>query len=409
MKDKKSTSQENIEKKLRKGKKLTAQERRQLERMRRAKKNENDPLAAFDTDPTFDYSDSFGFGGVPYGEDTAKDPAGTQEEKKNKNKAKKPQYSFDDMDYELPETRVSELTPKQRKIRRYLGYGAVFVMITGITLILSLTVLFKTTEIRVETENLPYSNEEIILTSGLSYKDNIFLAKRKAAEKKLLETYPYVEEADVTFKIPGTQIIRITAAIPSYQVQFSGGFAVLSGNGRILEVNPGQKAEVPLLKGFKLYQTQPGEYITFENTTTKAVLDEVVLNINENEMPAIYGIDISNTANIELNYDNRITIILGLPEDVGYKLRTAKAIITQELAPTDKGTLDVSLANSDRHSSYFTPIYSDTVSSPKREEPADNSSAADPQDEVREEDIIEDDVSAVESKGETEYLEDIID
>ncbi|MBQ1389083.1 MAG: FtsQ-type POTRA domain-containing protein [Clostridia bacterium] len=421
MKKAKNTSKENImestiEKKLRKGKKLTAQERRQIERAQRAKRNENDPLAAFDTDPTFDYNNSFGFGGLPIVEEQDQIQKKPKDKPKPKPK-KKPGFMFDDIDDDdddLFDTKISDLTPKQRKIRRYLSYGAVFVLITGIALILSLTVLFRTTEIRIETSHLPYTNEEIIETSGLSFSDNIFLAKRKAAEKKLIETYPYVEDVEVTFKIPGTQIIRITAAIPSYQVQFSGGFAVLSGNGRILEVNEGQRAEVPLLKGFKLYQTTPGEYITFENTTTKTILDDVVQNINENEMPSIYGIDISNSANIELNYDNRITIILGLPEDVGYKLRTAKAIITQELAATDKGTLDVSLSNSDRHSSYFTPIYSDTVSAPKQTESSQASesetgskivSSGDESSNETDNEIEE----YEEEQGDNEYLDDIID
>ena len=131
-------------------------------------------------------------------------------------------------------------------------------------------------------------------------------------------------------------------------------------------------------------------------------------------MPSIYGIDISNSANIELNYDNRITIILGLPEDVGYKLRTAKAIITQELAATDKGTLDVSLSNSDRHSSYFTPIYSDTVSAPKQTESSQASesetgskivSSGDESSNETDNEIEE----YEEEQGDNEYLDDIID
>ena len=299
----------------------------------------------------------------------------------------------------VPETKIkpaSNLTRRQRKIRMVASYISVFIVIVVVAVTLSLTVMFRTTQITVESGKLPYTNEEIIKTSGLSYNENIFLSKKKAAQKKLVETYPYVEGARVRIKIPGTQVIEIDAAVESYQVQLPGGFAVVSENSRILEVNKQQRSDIPLLKGLKLNETQPGEYITFEKESTKKILDEVVKNINENEVGNIYGIDISNTANIELNYDNRITILLGLPEDVGYKLRTAKAIIGKSLSPADKGTLDVSLANSDRRSSYFTPIYSDAASAPSASSSPEQANVSP----ASEEDPQED---------QTEYLDDIIE
>lgn len=264
-------------------------------------------------------------------------------------------------DYADKNFKVKELTKKQRKTRTALSYVLVFTVVVVLAVVLSLTVMFKTTEIIVNGENIPYSNEEIINTSGLTYSENIFLAKRKAAVKNIVDKYPYIEAAEVTFRIPGTQIITVETAVPSYQVAVSEGFAIVSAKGRVLEIVNVQRANIPLLKGLKLTDSREGQYINFEKSTTQQILNEVINNINENEVPNIYGIDISNSANIKLNYDNRITILLGVPEDVGYKLRTAMSIINNELSATDKGDLDVSLASSDRKSSYFTPIYSNTV------------------------------------------------
>lgn len=363
-------------------KKLTAAERRRIEREQRSRYSDldDDPYAAFNIDVRVP-KDEFDSMSYLFGED---DSSGGFS-----NDAPDPSENRGEAAGRI--TPASTLTRRQRKMRMIISYIGVFFVIVAVTILLSLTVMFRTTEIRVNAEGLPYSDEEVIEASGLSMKDNIFLAKRKAAEKKLVEGFPYIEGADVTFRIPGTQIISIDVAVPSYQVQFSGGFAVVSANCRILEVNPNQRSDIPLLKGIKLNHTTPGEYITFEKNSTKQILDEVVKNINENDIGRIYGIDISNAANIELNYDNRITILLGLPEDVGYKLRTAKAIIEKSLTPTEKGTLDVSLANSDRRSSYFTPIYSDTVSSAPSSAPAESAS------------------DTASSNAENDYLDDIID
>lgn len=281
-------------------------------------------------------------------------------EKKKKSSTSNPQAKPEE-EYLRTPAKIKKLTAKQRKFRTRLGYAAAFVVFLLVAVLLSVTVLFKTTEIIVEGENIPYTSEEIIEVSGIDYGDNIFLSKKKAAVKKIVDAFPYIENAEISMKIPGTQIIKVDVAVASFEVAVNGGYAIVSTNGRILEKIDSPTYTIPLLKGLKITDTEVGQYITFEKNTTQQVLSEVINSIHENNVPNIYGIDISNTADIELNYDNRITISLGVPEDVGYKLRTAMAIINNELAPTDKGNLDVSLANSDRKSSYFTPIYSNTV------------------------------------------------
>lgn len=368
-----------------KGKKLSAAERRRLERegrerensfssfksnedasMRNRSSSSTDRYAAFEEKSVEDkdqrdeyFSKNYGLPPAEY-VDRRKVAASSDRSKNNTSAHRKTQDKHKE-EYIGSPTKISKLTAKQRKFRTRLKYAGAFVVFLAVAVLLSVTVLFKTTEIIVDGENIPYSSEEIIEASGIDYGDNIFLSKKKAAVKKIVDTFPYIENADVSVKIPGTQIINVDVAVPSFEVSVNGGYAIVSSNGRVLEESESPTYSIPLLRGLKITDTEVGQYITFEKDTTKQILSEVIDSINENDVPNIYGIDISNSANIELNYDNRITISLGVPEDVGYKLRTAMAIINNELAPTDKGDLDVSLANSDRKSSYFTPIYSNTV------------------------------------------------
>lgn len=260
-----------------------------------------------------------------------------------------------------PPTKIKEYTVKQRKIRTMLFYIGLFLVIVVSAVVLSVTIVFKTDNIIVVGDDIPYSTQDIIDKSGLSYGENIFLSRKKAAAKNIVDAFPYIESAEVTVKIPGTQVITVEGAIPSYEVAVNGGYAVISSNGRVLEHIGYATGTVPLIKGVKVTDTEIGEYIQFEKDTTRQILSDVIECINSDEIPNIYGIDISNSADIKLNYDNRITISLGVPEDVSYKLRTAMAIINGQLSSTDKGDLDVSLANSDRKASYFTPIYSNTI------------------------------------------------
>lgn len=256
--------------------------------------------------------------------------------------------------------KIRELNPRQRKIRTTVLYIVMFVIIVAAALAFSFTIIFKTNNIEVIGET-PYTADQIIDASGLHKGDNIFLSRKKAAAKNIVDAFPYIESAEITFKIPGTQVIKVEGAIPSYEVSINGGYVVVSSKGRVLAHNEERTPSIPLLKGVRVKDTEVGAYIKFEKSATQQILADLINSINDNDIPGIYGIDISNAANIKLNYGNRITILLGVPEDVGYKLRTAMAIIENELSETDKGDLDVSLANSDRKASYFTPIYSNTI------------------------------------------------
>lgn len=85
------------------------------------------------------------------------------------------------------------------------------------------------------------------------------------------------------------------------------------------------------------------------------ILEEIRL-VKRNEFKGITGVDVTNTANIELVYDNRIAVIIGLPEDIDYKIRTAMAIITEKLDLNKTGaiygTLDVSSCSTTKTSRF---------------------------------------------------------
>jgi len=289
--------------------------------------------------------------------------ATTKRERTHTKKPKKNNQNNNDPIVYTDTSKVKKLTREQRKRRIRISYVLTFLLVVGIAAFLSFNVLFKTNEIVVESESsLPYSDSEIIEKSGLKLYSNIFTARKKAAVRNIVDNFPYIENAEISYKIPATQIIKIEPAVPSYEVAVNGGYAIISEKGRVLEINPNQLSSIPLLKGIKVTDVEVGKYISFEKSNTEQILSEVIVNINDNKIPHIYGIDITNAASIKLHYDNRITIHIGLPEDVGYKLRTAMTIINNHLTPSDKGELDVSLSNTNRKASYFTPAYSNTVS-----------------------------------------------
>ena len=247
------------------------------------------------------------------------------------------------------------LTQKQIRLRRAVIYSAIFAVVLIIGTVLSLTVLFKTEKIEVEGDKY-YYEDQIIAFSGVEYQQNIFVEAISADAENISKNLPYVEKAEVTFSIPDTVIIKITNAVPSYVIENGNEYLIISSNGRILDSAANNADNLPLLKCEELDSVKPGDYVSFSDDNIPEILETVTESLKANDVKNITAFDVTDTANIMLVYDNRITINLGLPEDIDYKIRTAITIINDNLDPNNTGTvegvLDVSSCNSNKISRF---------------------------------------------------------
>lgn len=238
-------------------------------------------------------------------------------------------------------------TPFVRKVKNIVTYCSIVAVVLIVCVILSLTVLFKTQSFEV-TGNTKYNSDDIIATSGIKLKDNIFLANKKLARENLIAKYAYIEDAKVSFAIPDKITIEITEAVPAYMVKVTDKeYLVASQSGRILEQTDNKdRYDVPLFIGKDLKTDVVGGYIEYANATTLNIINEIITVFSDNGYKGITEIDATDTANVTFSYDDRIKVKLGLPEDISYKVRTAMTIIIEKLdlngTNTTEGELDVS-------------------------------------------------------------------
>lgn len=247
------------------------------------------------------------------------------------------------------------MTSNQIKKRRIMASAITCGVVLLIGVILSLTVLFKTEKIEVEGNSF-YSEDQILSYANVALQSNIFVGKMTATPDKIAEKLPYVESAKVDFVVPDTIKITITDAVPSYVIINDGKFLLISSKGRILDVVADNSSNYPVLSSSSLKNTTVGEYVSYSDENVPVILEEISDSLSKNEFKGITGIDVTNTANIKLVYDNRIAVIIGLPEDIDYKIRTAMAIITEKLDPNKTGaiygTLDVSSCSTTKTSRF---------------------------------------------------------
>lgn len=247
------------------------------------------------------------------------------------------------------------LSPKKRKIKHIVTYVIIFSVVFLIGLTLCLTVLFKTEKISVEGNTL-YDEQLIVQLSSVQMEENIFLAKFNSTPQKIKDTLPYIEDARVDFKIPDTITITVKNAEAAYVIVSNNQFYKVSAEGRILELSDENTENLPIILCSEIKNTEVGKYIEFADDNITKILKDINDCIIENEYKGISYIDIRKPANINMIYDNRIKIVIGLPEDISYKLKTAMTIIIEKLdqngAVKSEGTLNVSECNSTKKS-YF--------------------------------------------------------
>ncbi len=248
-------------------------------------------------------------------------------------------------------------TPLMRRIRNVLTSFVIVAVVLIICVVLSLTVLFKTQNYDVS-GSTKYTDEEIINTCGITTNENIFLANKNAAERRLIKNYAYIEEANVSFSIPDTITIKITEAVESYIVKIADtSYLIASSQGRILEKCESPEGyDLPMFLCSDITGGDVGDYIEYEDETTHDIINAIVTVFKDNGYTNITEIDATDTANISFTYDNRIKVKIGLPEDISYKVRTAMTIIIEKLdlngSNTTEGELDVSNCNVTKKS-YF--------------------------------------------------------
>ena len=248
-------------------------------------------------------------------------------------------------------------SPLKRKVIRILSTAAIVAVIVVVGVILSLTVLFKTSGYEVVGNSL-YPEEDIITICGIAEGENIFLAGKRAAEERIVEHFPYIEEADVTFKLPDTIKIEITEAVEGYLFKVSETeYLVISTKGRVLNRVADKSAyHLPVFIGPTLKSGEIGQQVAYEDDTVMEIISSITQIFSDNGYQGVTEINASRTTAITFTYDDRIRVKLGLPEDLSYKIRTAMTVISSNIdvnpSARVQGTLDVS-RSSETKRSYF--------------------------------------------------------
>ena len=261
---------------------------------------------------------------------------------------------------------------RKASTRFYSILVVLFAVAIGVTLCMTVCFNIQTIQVQGETR---YETEEIIRASGLAKGKNLLLADIKGGEEDLTVKLPYIGSAHIVRQLPATVIIEVEENTPAYAVQMEGGWAVADENGKTLEYLQGQVPSVPVVVGISVTGAPPGYPMEFEDEEQKNKLTDLTKALKENNLiEKTTQMDFTNSSDITVLYDNRITLKCGGAVDLDAKLAMAQEAIARKAPDEQKATI---VLTSTQATVRFGDASSGSSSQPSSSPPEEDASAGD--------------------------------
>ncbi len=247
-------------------------------------------------------------------------------------------------------------------LKRYPGVKKRLYILAGVTvvffvmLILSRTVLFKIENINIiNPGDVSYTSEQMKAETGiLPGVQNLFRCDVEKVERNIEQRLPYIGDAVVEKDFPSSIKVTVTPTSASAAIVHEGGYLLIDGNGKMLELTQIAPETVPVVRTSVELKAEIGHYLGDE-TKLKDKIDEddeegikeqnrITLEIgmmkligdirSAAEKSGLYDgitlIDIRDIRAITLMYEKRLTLRLGNESQLDDKLSTGAKIIARE-------------------------------------------------------------------------------
>lgn len=275
-----------------------------------------------------------------------------------------------------PDRRGAPETKKKKRKRRRIPRGlrhflivAGFLLTLAVTVLVAVTLVFKVDTITV-TGSTVYSDAEIAGICDYHMGDSLFFLSTTDKEEKLRTELPYVEQAKITRKIPGTVQIDITTVKVAASISYEGQYIYIDNTGKMVEQNPAAAGGTILIKGLELSPPVLGKRFQAADTNKQTAYEEIMTQIiDSGAAEEITQIDIKDIFDIRLLYQNRVELLMGNAADLAYKLRFALSAVrdTSKISASAQGSLDLTLAKETNKAIWnadYSGSYGGTVNTP---------------------------------------------
>jgi hypothetical protein len=208
---------------------------------------------------------------------------------------------------------------------------------------------------------------EMLQMAQIQTGKNIFMGNIRTVQKRLAEN-PEIAEVRVHRVFPDKIKIEVVEAKPVAYVGYDSQFLMINLDGKIIKVLQDEEMSgVAKIEGIGVVSTEPGTQIAAEDDARAGKLFECMNVLSQLEMlDKTNYINFADLSDLQLDYENRLFMLLGGYENMEYKLKFCKKVIDDSISEYEKALFDY---RSDK-------LYVGPRETPYGDNPEDNSDAA---------------------------------
>lgn len=227
---------------------------------------------------------------------------------------------------------------------RFSGlYVFLSLVMIAVAIVVGCIAFFKVQHVEVS-GNYRYTQEEIVSATGIQPEDNLFRMNKFKIADALIADLPYIESVNLRRRMPDTILINVTETAPAAAVSSGGIWWLMDPNGKLLERTngPGDYLQVT---GLNLLSPSEGMGIAVdqEQRLQKDSLLSLIAALSAREMLGLaQSIDLSDSSQLTMEYDNRLEVHIALSDDFDYKVRQLAGVMDQ-IEDGEGGVLDMTI------------------------------------------------------------------
>lgn len=226
----------------------------------------------------------------------------------------------------VPKKKMTRVNKKKKRRNRMLTFFIIVCAIVAFFYFLFNTKLLALKEIEVEGNKL-LSKEVIIKTADLTLGENILKLPLEEASYRL-KNDSYVKNVNIVRAGAHKIIIRIEERKVVCQYQSGNDYYLIDEDGFILDKKNTALEDTPIILNWPKISFKNKD--NFYDNVTGEKLKELIAAISENELVNYIKL-ISKEADDEVNitFRDNMAVQLGRLEDVSYKIRVLKTLMTK--------------------------------------------------------------------------------
>lgn len=247
-------------------------------------------------------------------------------------------------------SKKNKKTKKRARLKKgFIVFFLLFVLCATLVT-LSLTVFFKTEQLKVS-GNTIYESNEILETAGIKTGTNMFLVFDSAVEKRLMAKHPFIESVKLKRTLPDKIEIKITESTEYYCYKYAGQFFTASKDNKVLAKYSSAPAGLVDVSANSLTNLSIGKKVEFTNEEEKNYLTKLLNTLSEYNL-SVTSVDVTDMLAIKVTISDRIDVNFGGQTELEGKTAHLVTLI-KNLDENIRGSVNLSVWSPTKDEAYF--------------------------------------------------------